>query len=340
MTFGIASAEPLLAVDDLRVEFGRSGRGSTALAGVTLDIGRGEILGVVGETGCGKTMTALAILGLLPKGARRTSGRIRFEGDDLLKRREGELRRIRGKRIGMVFQNPASAFNPVFTIGDQIGFVIDAHLRLDRRARGDRIRASLREAGLADPDAVARSYPHQLSGGMLQRAMIASALVCRPSLLIADEPTTALDVTIQAEILALLRRLQQERVFSVLYISHDLGVVAALCDRVAVLYAGRVVEIADTAVLLDSPHHPYTRGLLDSIPGAGTRGAHLRSIPGNVPTDAGRVIGCAFAPRCAHAQERCRSAPPPVQAFGGGHESACILPGLTEAPPVAMDTLA
>ena len=241
----------------------------------------------------------------------------------------------------MIFQNPATAFNPVFTIGTQIGQVLNAHERLSRAEARDRIRAGLAEVGLPDTERVMRAYPHQLSGGMLQRAMIAMALVCRPALLIADEPTTALDVTIAAQILRLLRTLQEEQRFSILFITHDLGVIRTVADRVAVLYAGRVIEEARTSELFADPQHPYTRGLIGAVPGRDTRGSQLASIPGAPPLDPGTITGCAFAPRCPIAIDRCREERPLLLGVGGpnvgqppidhlpgdpaGHAAACHL---------------
>jgi peptide/nickel transport system ATP-binding protein len=225
----------------------------------------------------------------------------------------------------MVFQNPASAFNPVFTIGAQMRYVLAAHERLSKAEASARIRDTLAEVGLPEADRVLRAYPHQLSGGMLQRAMIASALLCRPRLLIADEPTTALDVTIEAQILRLIRRLQETRGFSVLFITHDLGVVRAVSDRVVVLYAGRVAETAETAALYERPSHPYTRGLMAAVPHPSARREALASIPGSVPADVGAVSGCAFAERCPMVIERCRDERPQVRDLGDGHLAACHL---------------
>jgi peptide/nickel transport system ATP-binding protein len=318
----------LLTVGDLRVVFGPPGAPRlTALDGIELRLARGEILGLVGETGCGKTMTGLSVLRLLPPGASVARGSITFEGQELLGQSERAVRRLRGRRIAMIFQNPAAAFNPVFTIGWQIERVMVEHQRLSRAERRDRLHEVLGEVGLPDVRRVARAYPHQLSGGMLQRAMIAMALVNRPSLIIADEPTTALDATIAAQVLGLLRRLQQEYGFGVMFITHNLDAVRRVCDRVAVLYAGRVVETAPTDELFTDPQHPYTQGLLRSVPSAAARGRRLVAIEGTVPTDPGAVIGCSFAPRCPLAFDACHAARPRVVDVNPSHMSACLLAG-------------
>ncbi len=314
---------PLLRIQDLAVEFVTPDRRTTALDGVSLEIGTGEVVGLVGETGCGKTLTGLSVLRLLPSSARVTRGTLEFEGRDLATLGDEEIRTIRGNRISMVFQNPATAFNPVFTVGSQIRRVLAAHDTVRAAAAEARITEVLGEVGLGEPDRVLRSYPHQLSGGMLQRAMIAMALVCRPALLIADEPTTALDVTIAAQILRLLRRLQEEQGFSVLFITHDLGVVRTVSDRVVVLYAGRVAEDAPTADLFRDPQHPYTRGLMAAVPRRSTHGGDLPSIPGSIPTDPGAIRGCAFTARCPLAVERCRDERPALLLAADRHLAAC-----------------
>ena len=316
---------PLLRINDLAVEFVTPDRRTTALDGVSLEVGVGEVVGLVGETGCGKTLTGLSILRLLPSSATVTRGTLEFEGRDLATLDAEEIRRIRGNRISMVFQNPATAFNPVFTIGSQIRRVLAAHDTVRGPAADARIVEVFGEVGLGEPDRVLRSYPHQLSGGMLQRAMIAMALVCRPALLIADEPTTALDVTIAAQILRLLRRLQEDQGFSVLFITHDLGVVRTVSDRVVVLYAGRVAEDAPTADLFRDPQHPYTRGLMGAVPRRSAHGGDLPSIPGSIPTDPGAIGGCAFAARCPVAVERCGDERPALLPAADRHLAACHL---------------
>jgi peptide/nickel transport system ATP-binding protein len=321
---------PLLSVRDLAVSFVTRDGTTTGLDGVSVDVGQGEIVGLVGETGCGKTLTGLSILGLLPPTAHVRRGSITLDGRELLGLPDDALRKVRGSGIGMVFQNPASAFNPVFTIGAQMRHVLAAHEQLPKAEATARARDGLVEVGLPEVDRVLAAYPHQLSGGMLQRAMIASALLCRPRVLIADEPTTALDVTIEAQILRLIRRLQEARGFSVLFITHDLGVVRSVSDRVVVLYAGRVAEHAATSALFAAPAHPYTSGLMAAVPHPSARRASLASIQGSVPSDVGVVPGCAFAERCAIAIDRCREERPALRDLGGGHLVACHLAGAGE----------
>jgi len=313
----------LLEIDDLRVDFSRDGRvTSRALRGVSLTVEPGEAVGVVGETGCGKTLTGLSVLRMLPENATAT-GRISFEGQEMLELSSRELRAIRGRRISMVFQSPGTSFNPVFTVGYQIGLVTERHLGLPRKEGQRLVAETLHAVGLPNPESVMRFYPHELSGGMLQRAMIAMAIICKPSLLIADEPTTALDVTIAQQILRLLRRLQREQGFGVFFISHDLDLVSDFCDRIAVLYAGRVVETGATAELLARPRHPYTRALLEALPGRAEPGSLLPTVPGAVPGDRDEAPGCAFAPRCPLVVEQCSRERPLLAAVGEGHAAAC-----------------
>ncbi len=320
----MSAAETLLSVEDLRVEFKTRDRTLRALEGVSLEVGRGEFVGIVGESGCGKTVTGLSVLGLLPGSARVTSGTVSFEGRDLLTLPPREMRQVRGRRISMIFQDPSTSLNPVFTIGSQLERVIRDHLKLSGKATGERAIAALGSVGLPDVERIVASYPHQLSGGQKQRCMIAMALSCEPSLLIADEPTTALDVTIQAQILTLLRELQQRLNISVILITHDLGVVAEVCDRIVVLYAGHVVETGPRSAFVD-PQHPYTRGLLNAIPRSDVGRGRLVAIPGTVPADPGSVVGCAFAARCPLAFERCAEEEPALVPLGPGHHSACWL---------------
>jgi oligopeptide/dipeptide ABC transporter ATP-binding protein len=316
---------PLLSVRNLRTEFsGEDGR-FAAVEDVSFDLDEGEVIGIVGESGSGKSVTALSILRLIPEPPGRIAeGRILFDGQDLLELSERRMRRIRGSRISMIFQEPMTSLNPVFTIGDQIVETIRFHERVGRRAARDRAVEILDRVGIALPAQRLDEYPHQLSGGMRQRAMIAIALSCNPSLLLADEPTTALDVTIQAQILDLLRELQEEFRMAVVLITHDLGVVAQHVDRVMVMYAGRVVEEAAVEDLFARPSHPYTEGLLKSIPSLEEEHERLDAIPGMVPSPFALPPGCRFAPRCPYAREACTIADPPLIEAGAGHRAACI----------------
>jgi peptide/nickel transport system ATP-binding protein len=318
-------SEPLLQIEDLHLEFETQRGRLKALNGVSLSLQPGEIFGIVGETGCGKSVTGLSVLRLLPKSAHITDGRITFDGIDILSQSEAEMRHIRGRRIATIFQDPSTSLNPVFTVGEQIERVIRTQMGLSRGEARSLAEEMITAVGLPDAERIRKSYPHQLSGGM-KRAMIALALSCRPSLLIADEPTTALDVTIQAQILTMLKELQAQFGIAIVFITHNLGVVAQFCGRVAVLYAGRVVETAPTSTIFSAPHHPYTRGLLRAVPRPGSRGQELAAIPGSVPSNPGSVVGCAFAPRCPFAMERCFEEQPPPFDIGTGHQSACFLP--------------
>ena len=320
----------LLSVQGLTVAFA-TGRGPVnAIESIDLTIAPGEILGIVGESGSGKSVTALAIMGLLPRPpARIVGGRILFDGVDVLTRSERQMRRLRGPGIGMVFQEPMSSLNPVFTIGDQIGETLRAHERLGPAARRARSIALLDRVGI--PSAARRldDYPHQMSGGQRQRVMIAIALACNPRLLIADEPTTALDVTIQAQILDLLLELRAERGMGVMLITHNMGVVAETADRVLVMYSGRVVEQSPAATLFDQPAHPYTSGLLACVPSLEADLHRLQAIPGSLPDPARRPHGCRFAPRCALHIPACDAAMPPMLPISPGHDAACIRIGAT-----------
>ncbi len=305
----------LLDIDDLTVAFATRHATFEAVRGVSLQVARGEVVGLVGESGCGKSVTALACLRLLPRGvARIRSGSIRLDGEELLTLPEPQMRRVRGNRIAMIFQEPMTALNPVFTVGDQVMEPLKIHLGMRGAPARARAAELLAQVGIGEPERRLKDYPHHLSGGQRQRVMIAMALACDPDLLIADEPTTALDVTIQAQILALLARLRRERGLAVLLITHDMGVVAQTADRVAVMYAGEIVEHAATEPLFADPRHPYTRGLLASIPRPGL--ARLTPIPGQVPPLERLPGGCAFHDRCAWAEPACAAAPPPVQTDG------------------------
>jgi oligopeptide/dipeptide ABC transporter ATP-binding protein len=316
---------PLISVRNLRIGFDTERGPVTAIDGVSFELKQGEVLGLVGESGCGKSVTALSILGLLPTPpARVLGGEILFEGKDLLKMNMGALRQIRGKRIAMIFQEPMSSLNPVFTIGDQLTETIRRH---DGVGRGDAQRRAIKMLDTVGIPAAAKrleDYPHHMSGGMRQRVMIAMALSCTPSLLLADEPTTALDVTIQAQILDLLRSLQSEFKMAVLIITHDLGVVAEFADRVAVMYAGRIVETANVVDVFDRPKHPYTQGLLASLPSLDREQERLPAIPGAVPGPLERPPGCSFQPRCSQAIPICANTPPQLVDTGGLHCVACV----------------
>jgi oligopeptide/dipeptide ABC transporter ATP-binding protein len=302
---------PFLAVRDLTVHFTTSRGRVRALAGVSFALQAGETLGLVGESGCGKTVTAMAILRLLPSPQARIKGAVRFLGEDLLTSPEDHIRRIRGNRIAMVFQEPMTALNPVLTIGDQVAEVLRLHRGLSQEAAWQEAALALSRVGLAEAEQRLEQYPHQLSGGLRQRVLMAMALACRPDLLIADEPTTALDVTIQAQILALLKKLKADMGLSVLFITHNLGIVAQTADRVAVMYAGLMVEQALTGELFANPGHPYTRGLLASVPRLDFHrppGAPLEAIKGHLPAEP--PPGCLYQDRCPEAREQCLAPPP------------------------------
>ncbi len=317
--------EPLLQVEDLQIEF-RTSRGALqALGGVSFDVMRGEVFGLVGETGCGKTVTGLSVLRLVPPPGRTTSGRVLFRGEDLMHKSEGEMQQIRGGQISMIFQDPSSSLNPVFTVGSQIVRVIRQHQHGSERQATQRAAEALESVGLPDVRRLMNSYPHELSGGMQQRVMIAMALSCQPALLIADEPTTALDVTIKAQILELLKELQVRFNLAILLITHDLGVVAETCDRLAVLYAGHVVETGPASNLFAAPLHPYTRGLMHAIPRRNSRGQPLIAIRGTVPSNPGTLVGCPFESRCDSAFDRCRAERPPLLQVRPSQLSACWL---------------
>ncbi|WP_018132976.1 ABC transporter ATP-binding protein [Effusibacillus pohliae] len=316
----------LLEVSDLKIKFRVQDAQVTAVSGVSFQLNEGETVGLVGESGCGKSITSLSIMRLLPGvPVCQVEGTIHFENRDLLKLPEAEMRGIRGNRISMIFQEPMTSLNPVFTIGRQIDEAILLHCKLTKReARGLTVEM-LRKVGIPRPEAVAKQFPYQLSGGMRQRVMIAMALACQPKLLIADEPTTALDVTIQAQILDLMRRMRKETGTSILLITHDLGVVAEMCDRVLVMYAGQVVEEADVVSLFSEPKHPYTAGLLQSIPQLDRKAKRLVSIPGQVPSLSQMPPGCRFAPRCAHVMEKCLTHNPELAIVREGHRCRCWL---------------
>jgi peptide/nickel transport system ATP-binding protein len=318
-------ADPLLAVEGLRVEFATDQGTIRAVDGIDLAIERGQTLALVGESGCGKSMTALAIMGLVPEPTGRiAAGSIRFAGTELVDLPAAERRAYRGARIAMIFQEPMTSLNPAFTIGDQIGEGLMRHRGLTRRAARREAIEMLRRVHVPAAAQRVDDYPHRLSGGMRQRAMIAMALVCEPALLIADEPTTALDVTIQAQILDLLRELREATGTAMLLITHDLGVVAEIADRVAVMYAGRIVERAPAALLFAQPQHPYTIGLLGAIPLMTGGRERLATIDGNVPDPLHLPQGCRFAPRCPFAEPDCRATDPALTALSAEHQAACL----------------
>jgi peptide/nickel transport system ATP-binding protein len=311
--------EPLLSVRDLRVTFTRHGEEPfKAVDGVSFDVRPGQTVGLVGESGCGKSVTSLAIMGLLPRRGNRVEGEASFEGTNLITLGEKEMRERRGRDIAMIFQDPLSSLNPVVAVGLQVTEVLERHRGMSRKAARPMARDLLDRVGIPDPDRRLKDYPHQMSGGMRQRALIAMALACSPRLLIADEPTTALDVTIQAQILALLKELVQETGTALVMITHDLGVVAGLCDEVNVLYAGRIVERGRRHELFGEPRHPYTNGLLASIPRLDApRGERLTPIPGSVSDNLPWDHACAFAPRCPNAIEVCVQTTPALEGSHG-----------------------
>jgi peptide/nickel transport system ATP-binding protein len=320
----------MLDVRDLSVRFETDEGTVHAVDRVSFSLGRGEVLGIVGESGCGKSVTSMAMLRLLPETA-VVSGEALFEGVDLLRAPEAHLRRVRGREISFVFQEPMTSLNPVFTVGKQIGEVLREHLSLSKREARERAVELLDLVHIPAPQRRVDEYPHQLSGGMRQRVMIAMALACDPKILIADEPTTALDVTIQAGILDLMREVRERLGTAIVLITHNLGVVADIADRVMVMYAGRKVEEAPVHELFAAPQHPYTIGLLGAVPRAGA--GRLQEIPGRVPSLAVLPDACAFAPRCPRADARCVDREPPLEPVRPEHAVACVHPGVQEAVP-------
>jgi peptide/nickel transport system ATP-binding protein/oligopeptide transport system ATP-binding protein len=315
----------LLTVRNLQVLFRSETGDVAAVDDVSFDVAEGEVLGIVGESGSGKSVTALSIMGLLPRPpARIGGGAVVFQGQELLSLGERAMRNIRGPGIGMIFQEPMTSLNPVFTIGDQLMETVRVHERVGRAAQRERAIDMLARVGIATPERRLHDYPHQLSGGMRQRVMIAMALACSPKLLIADEPTTALDVTIQQQILELLLDLREELKMAIMIITHNMGVVAETADRVIVMYAGKIVERAPVGELFARPAHPYTRGLLESIPSLADDRERLKTIPGTLPNPAAMPLGCRFEPRCAYRIDACTAAVPPLLSVRAEHESACI----------------
>jgi oligopeptide/dipeptide ABC transporter ATP-binding protein len=317
--------EPVLRTEDLRTYYLLAEGMVKAVDKVSLKVNEQEALGIVGESGCGKSTVAHSILRLVKEPGRIVGGKILFEGQDLLRISEAEMRKIRGGRIAMVFQNPTSSLNPVFTVGSQVGEAIKLHQNVQKQAVEEKVCDILDKVGIPSPKERMKDYPHEYSGGMCQRAMIAMALSCSPKLLIADEPTTNLDVTIQAQILDLMKALRKEFKASILLIGHDFGVMSELCDRIVVMYSGKVVESADLSTIFKDPKHPYTKALLESIPSINIERERLHVIPGDVPGLIKPPSGCRFHPRCEHVMEECKKTEPPIIEVKKGHEVACLL---------------
>jgi len=317
--------EALLRTNGLKTHFFTAEGIVKAVDGVNLRINKGEALGLVGESGCGKSTLALSILRLIREPGKIVEGEIWFEGEDLLRKSDEEMRNVRGAKISMVFQNPISSMNPVFTVGSQIAEAINLHQDVQKHEISERVVEILDKVGIPDPSERMKDYPHEYSGGMTQRAMIAMALSCNPRLLIADEPTTNLDVTIQAQILELMKALREDFGASILLIGHDLGVISEISDRIGVMYAGKLVEYSDLAGIFEKTKHPYTQALLESIPRLGTEQERLLIIRGTVPRLINPPSGCRFHPRCDHAMKICSEQEPPLIEVGQGHEVACFL---------------
>ena len=321
----LENSQPILEIKDLKTHFFTYNGVVKAVDGVSLTIAREEVLGIVGETGCGKSVTARSILKLIQDPGRIVNGTIQVDGEDILAKSEKEMQRIRGDKVSMIFQNPLTSLNPIFTIGEQVCHIIRIHQGNDKKAASERALEMFSQVRLPNPNRLLKKYPHELSGGQLQRVMIAMALSCQPDLLIADEPTTALDVTIQAQILTLMLSLKEETRTSILVISHDLGVIAELCDKVAVMYAGKIVELASATEIFSHPLHPYTEGLISSIPGEGKPGDKLTTIKGIVPNLITPPPGCRFHPRCPIAEPICSQKTPLLTENQMGHSVACHL---------------
>lgn len=316
----------LLEISNLKTYFFVDNRQIPAVNGVDIYINEGETLGVVGESGCGKSVTSLSVMGLLGHTPGRVvDGSIKFKGNNLITLSEDEMREIRGNEIAMIFQEPMTSLNPVYKIGAQIGEAVKLHLKYDKKKTREHVINMLKLVGIPRAEEIIDEFPHQLSGGMRQRVMIAMAMACNPTLLIADEPTTALDVTIQAQILELMKKLKEEKRTAIMLITHDLGIVAEMCDRVVVMYAGKVVEEAEVIEIFENPKHPYTKGLLNSIPKLGQKTDRLDSIPGNVPTPANMPKGCKFAPRCSQVMDVCKEKDPELLQISKGHQCRCFL---------------
>ncbi|GAC1658187.1 MAG: ABC transporter ATP-binding protein [Candidatus Dormibacteraceae bacterium] len=319
--------QEVLRVEGLKTHFKTQDGSVRAVDGIDFHVNQSRTLGIVGESGCGKSVTSLSIMRLLPRNGRSVAGSIKLEGRDLLKLPEDEMRTIRGNDISMIFQEPMTSLNPVFTCGEQVGEAIRQHKKVGDKEAKERVIDLFKLVGIPAAERRVTDYPHELSGGMRQRVMIAMALSCDPKLLIADEPTTALDVTIQAQILELLKGIQEQKKMAVMLITHDLGVIADMAQEVVVMYAGKVVERGTVDQIFANPRHPYTQGLLASIPGSGTKGKRLNVIKGTVPHPFNLPPGCTFAPRCPHAFEKCPTAFPALMDQGDGHKAACFLYG-------------
>lgn len=316
--------EEVLQVKDLKTHFFTDEGVSKAVDGLNFSVSKGETLGIVGESGCGKSITSLSIMRLIDReSGSKIEGSILFKGKDLLQQNEAEMRAIRGNQISMIFQEPMTSLNPVYSVGEQIAEAIRIHQKLNKKEAWNKAVDMLKLVGIPSPEKRAKQEPHELSGGMRQRIMIAMALACNPDLLIADEPTTALDVTIQAQILSLMKSLQKQLGMGIIMITHDLGVVSETCDRVAVMYAGKIVEYADIEHIFTSPKHPYTIGLLQSLPRLDTDQEELQTIPGSVPSPYHMPSGCRFADRCTHAKELCHNTLPELQLTQDGGKVRC-----------------
>jgi oligopeptide/dipeptide ABC transporter ATP-binding protein len=332
-----AKARPLLVAENLHVQFRTRSGAVRAVSGIDFEVGTRETLGLVGESGSGKTLTSLALLRLVPRPAEITAGRVVFEGRDLMALGEREMQAVRGRRLAMVFQNPAYSLNPILSIGDQLGEIYRWHEKVGRRAALERAAELLNLVGITDAPARLRQFPHELSGGMKQRVCLARALLCNPALVLADEPTTNLDVTIQSQILDLLDQLKDTFGTSMVLVTHDMGVVARMADRIAVMYAGRMCEIADARVIFRNPQHPYTRALLESLPRVDRRYSEMRGerlpvIAGRPPDLSSPPGGCPFHPRCAEADESCRKFVPQMAPVGPGHAVSCLKRGSLGVP--------
>ncbi|MEH7391618.1 ABC transporter ATP-binding protein [Bacillus sp. JJ1474] len=315
----------ILEVNNLKTTFFSKKTPFNAVDGISFHVKKGETLGIVGESGCGKSVTSLSIMGLVKPPGTVSGEKIDFNGINLLDLPKKEMRKLRGNQISMIFQEPMTSLNPVYSIGDQIGESLKIHKKLKKKERKEKVVDLLKLVGIPRPDEIYHSYPHQLSGGMRQRVMIAIAMACDPTLIIADEPTTALDVTIQAQILDLMKDLQKKKGMSMILITHDLGVVSEVCDRLVVMYAGKIVETGSVKDVLTNPSHPYTKGLLASLPKKGQKENRLNFIPGQVPAPVNWGKGCRFSDRCSYVMNECHTQMPPLMTVKSGQESACWL---------------